>query len=127
MISYVIEAAKYGKDVILVLIDDTDVFVLLVYWVYRAEMMSKVVQIERWYGTVVDINATCADLGPQRSTETAETSIESARFILYTRNKKSNKVNALPTTSPNVFLHVLRAHLQTLLWKEAGQQSPPCE
>ena len=33
MISYVIEAAKCGKDVIRVLSDDTNVFVLLVYWV----------------------------------------------------------------------------------------------
>ena len=39
----------------------------------------------------------------------AETSIESARFTLYTRNKKSPKVKALPPTSPNLFLHVLRA------------------
>ena len=42
MISYVIEAAKCGKDVIRVLSDDTDVFVLLVYWLYREEMASKV-------------------------------------------------------------------------------------
>ena len=64
MISYVIEAAKNGKDVIRLLSDDTDVFVLLVYWVYREEMTSKV-QMERWDGTILDINATCADLGPQ--------------------------------------------------------------
>ncbi len=54
----------------------------------------------------------------------AETSIESARFTLYTRNKKSPKVKALPPTSPNLFLHVLRAHLQAMLWKAADQQSP---
>ena len=64
MISYVIEAAKCGKDIIRVLSDDTDVFVLLVYCVYREEMTSKV-QMERWDGTVLDINATCADLGPR--------------------------------------------------------------
>ena len=64
MISYVVEAAQCGKDVIRVLSDDTDVFVLLIYWVYREEMTSKV-QMERWDGTVLDINATCADLGPQ--------------------------------------------------------------
>ena len=64
MISYAIKAAKYGKDVIRVLSDDTDVFVLLVYWVYREEMTSKV-QMERWDGTVLGINATCADLGAQ--------------------------------------------------------------
>ena len=42
--------------------DDTDVFVVLVYWADREEMTSKV-QMERWNGTVLDINATCADLG----------------------------------------------------------------
>ena len=57
----------------------------------------------------------------------AETSIESARFPLYTRNKKSPNVKALPPKSPNMFLHVLRAHLQTMLWKAADQQSPPDE
>ena len=57
----------------------------------------------------------------------AETSIESARFTSYTRNKKSLKVKALPPASPNLLLHVLRAHLQTMLWKVADQQSPPDE
>ena len=128
--------------------------------------------MERWDGIVLDINATCADLGPQclqllgmhaisgcdttsypyakgkfsalktmldgdfpglddvlgevgathddlLKTATTfflalygqptETCIESARFTLYTRNKKSPKVK--PPTSPNLFLHVLRAHL----------------
>ena len=150
---------------------------------YREEMTSKV-QMERWDGTVLDINATCADLGPQclqligmhvisgcdttsypygkgkfsalktmldgdfpglddvlgevgathddlLKTATpfslalygqpAETSIESARFPLYTLNKKSPKVTALPPPSPNLFLHVLRVHLQTMLWKAADQ------
>ena len=40
--------------VIRVLIDDTDVFVLFVYWVYRAdlELLCKV-QVERWDRTVL--------------------------------------------------------------------------
>ena len=43
--------------------DDTDMFVLLVYWVYRAdlELLCKL-QMERWDRTV---NATCMDLGPK--------------------------------------------------------------
>ena len=57
----------------------------------------------------------------------AETSIAAARFTFYTRNKKSPKVKALPPTSPNLFLHVLRAHLQTMMWKAADQQPPPGE
>ena len=64
MISCVIDAAKCAKDVIRVLSDDTDVFVHLIYWVYREEMTSKA-HMERCDGTVLDINATCADLGPK--------------------------------------------------------------
>ena len=51
MVSYVIQAARYGKDVILVVSDDTDVFVVLVYWVHKAALQCKV-QMERWNGTM---------------------------------------------------------------------------
>ncbi len=61
MISYVLEAAYDGKGVISVLSEDTDVFVLLVNWVYREELQCKV-QMERWDTTVQDINATCTEL-----------------------------------------------------------------
>ena len=46
MISYVLEAANH---VIQVVSDDTDVFILLVHWVYKASILSKV-QMERWMG-----------------------------------------------------------------------------
>ena len=62
IISYVLAAANDGKNAIRVLSDDTDVFVLLVYWTYRAKLDCKV-QMERWDGTVLDINATCAEQG----------------------------------------------------------------
>ena len=45
-----------------ILSDDTDVFVLLLYWVNRADMQCKV-QMERWDGSVLDTNATCSDFG----------------------------------------------------------------
>ena len=64
MISYVLQAANHGRSVIRVLSDDTDVFVLLVYWVRQASLKCKV-QMERWDGTVLDINSTCTDLGPK--------------------------------------------------------------
>ena len=60
MVSCVLQAANYRKNVIRVLSDDTDVFVLLVYWVYQAGLQCKV-QMEWWDGTVLDINATCDD------------------------------------------------------------------
>ena len=52
------------KIVIRVVSDDTDVFVLLIYWVHRAALQCKV-QMEGWNGTVLDINATCAELWAQ--------------------------------------------------------------
>jgi len=189
MISYVLEAANSDKAVIRVLSDDTDVFVLLVYWVYRAQLECKV-QMERWDGTVLEINATCANLGPKclqllgmhalsgcdttsyafgKGKVTAlktllaghfsgladvlgevgnseaylmeaaipfilalygqlpGTSMESARFMLFTKKKKSPKVMALPPTTKNLLQHVLRAHLQVMLWKAADHQAPPAE
>ena len=60
MISYVIEAAKCVTGVIRVLSDDTDVFVFLIYWVYREEMTSKGKM--GWHIARLDNNATCADL-----------------------------------------------------------------
>ena len=61
-VSFVLQAAKSGKSVIRVLSDDTDVFVLLVYWVNRAHLNCKV-QMKRWDGSVLDINVTRATLG----------------------------------------------------------------
>ena len=46
-----------------ILSDETDVFVLLVYWVWRANVHSAV-QMEKWDGTILDIlNATVRTLG----------------------------------------------------------------
>ncbi len=54
------------------------------------------------------------------------TSMESARFKLFTK-KKSPKIMALPPTYANLLQHALRAHLQVMLWKAADQQAPPTE
>lgn len=62
MISHMLQAAESGKGTIRILSDDTDVFVLLVYWVWKAELRSRV-QMERWDGAVIDINTTCLLLG----------------------------------------------------------------
>ena len=42
IISYIHAAANDGKNAIRVLSDDTDVFVLLVYWTYRTKLDCKV-------------------------------------------------------------------------------------
>ena len=40
----------------------THVFVLLLYWLNRADMQSKV-QMKRWDGSVLDTNAICSYFG----------------------------------------------------------------
>ena len=47
MIAYLLQAAESGKSVIRILTDDTDVLVLLVYWVWKMQLHSAV-QMERW-------------------------------------------------------------------------------
>lgn len=64
VVSYVLQAASDGHKVIRVLSDDTDIFVLLVYWVYKAGITSAV-QMENWQGVVLSVNATCEKLGPK--------------------------------------------------------------
>ena len=46
MIAYLLQAAEGGKSVIRILTDDKDVFVLLVYWVWKMQLHSAV-QMER--------------------------------------------------------------------------------
>ena len=41
---------------------DTDVIILLLYWVNQADMQCKV-QMERWDGQVLDSNATYSEFG----------------------------------------------------------------
>ena len=55
------------------------------------------------------------------------TSMEAARFNIFSKNKKSPKIMALPPTSPNLRQHALKSHLQVMLWKAADQQAPPAE
>jgi len=64
MIAYMLQAAECGKDVIRMLSDDTDVFVMLAYWVWKMQLHCSV-QMECLNGVVVDINATCTELGPK--------------------------------------------------------------
>ena len=54
------------------------------------------------------------------------TSMSEARHSMYSRKTgKPMRVMALPPTETNLYLHVRRAHLQTMLWKAADQQGPP--
>ncbi len=64
IISYMLQAADEGRQVVRVLSDDSDIFVLLVYWTWRYDLQGRItVQMEKWDGVVLDINATCTNLG----------------------------------------------------------------
>ena len=58
MIYFLLEAAKSGQSMIRILSDDTDVIVLLGYWMNRADLRCKL-QMERWDGSVLDTHAMC--------------------------------------------------------------------
>ena len=57
-----LQAAKSGAPSIRILSDETDVFVLLVYWVWKGGTTT-FVQMEKWDKTLLDINATVNTLG----------------------------------------------------------------
>ena len=50
-----------------------------------------------------------------------------ARYALYTKRTRGKAVcvKTLPPIDANLAYHILRAHYQVLLWKAAGQQTPP--
>ena len=59
-ISFLLEAAKSGQNVVCILRFDTNVFALLACWVNLADLQCKV-QMERWDGSVSVIYAICAE------------------------------------------------------------------
>jgi len=63
IVSYMLECAKSNQGVVRVLSDYTNIFIILVYWVYRANVQCRV-QMERWDGIILDVNATCSTHGP---------------------------------------------------------------
>ena len=55
------------------------------------------------------------------------TTMNDARAHIYRSHKKPPPLKKRPPTDANLQLHVLRAHLQMLLWKAADQHDPPEE
>ena len=62
MVSFMIDAVRYGKKVIRILNDDTDVYIILIFWVRKLSINS-LVQLEKWDRTVLHINNIVAALG----------------------------------------------------------------
>ena len=64
IISYLFQAADAGRQVVRILSGYSDIFVLLVYWTWRYDLQVRVsVQMEKWDGGFLDINAKCANIG----------------------------------------------------------------
>ena len=184
-----LKAAASSAETVRIVCDDTDVFVLLVYWTLR-KTIRKNIQMEKWDSMVLDIHATVVKLGDtcsqlpgmhalsgcdpvsypygkgkksalkvlmnndidglqdvlgepdisqgqlkatagafflalygQKKTD----SLNSARYKMYMSQKKPPPLKKLPPTDNNLQLHVLRAHLQMMLWKAADQRHPPVD
>ena len=62
LISYMLDAARYGTKTVHILSDDTDVFVLIVYWCWKVGITSHL-QMQRRDGTVLNISSTVENLG----------------------------------------------------------------
>ena len=60
--SYMLKAAASSAETVRIVCDDTDMFVLLVYWTWR-KTIRKNIQMEKWDGMVLDIHATVVKLG----------------------------------------------------------------
>ena len=63
-----LKAVTEGTQTIQIFSDDTDVFVLLVYWTSRMQIVYKI-QMEKWNGDVLDINVTVHWLGLRKCSQ----------------------------------------------------------
>ena len=66
--SYMLKAVADDAQTIRILSDDTDVFILLVYWTSKKQITAKI-QMERWNGDVLDISETVKKLGPRKCSQ----------------------------------------------------------
>ena len=111
MIAHLLQAAERGKSVIRIITDDTDVFVLLVYWVWKMQVHSAV-QMERWNGVVIDINATRLLLGSKYLQLPGMHVISGCDTVSYQFNK--GKISAL---------NILKAEEFTALYELLGEEN----
>ncbi len=61
IISYTLNAANHGYENIRILSDDTDIFVLLVYWTWKSKIQTQI-QMEKWDGSILHVNAVVGEL-----------------------------------------------------------------
>ncbi len=115
LISYMLHAASAGARTLRILSDDTDVFVMLVYWCRKAGISSRV-QMEKWDGSVLDINATVAKLGDKCNGILGMHALSGCDTVSYPNGK--GKVSALKVLTQNDL-----AGLDSVLGDEVATQS----
>ena len=62
IISYLLEAVKNGKNIVRVISDDTGVFLLLIFYVWRWQMTARV-QLNRCCGAILNVNESSLLIG----------------------------------------------------------------
>ena len=67
------------------------------------------------------VGAFCLAIYGQKKTD----SLNTVRYRMYMSRKKPRPLKKLPLTDSNLQLHVIRAHLQSMLWKAVDQGHPP--
>lgn len=88
--SQLIKAAADGIQTIRILSDDTDVFVLLVYWTSMMQVGSKI-QMEKWNGNVLDVNKTVEQLGPGKCSQLVSLScpVRMRYYLIHLRKREA--------------------------------------
>lgn len=101
-----LDAVKRGATTVRILSDDTDVFVLMVYWCWKVGMTC-CLQMERWDGTVLNINATVENLGDHSCSILAMHALSGCDTTSYPAGK--GKVSALKAMRavPGKLLHII--------------------
>ena len=92
MVSFMVDAVRDGRKVIRILSDDTDVFVILIFWV-RKLSIKVLVQMEKWDGTVLRINDIVAALGDRSLQLLGMHAVTGCDTVSYPSNK--GKLTAL--------------------------------
>ena len=118
IISYLFQAADAGRQVVIILSDDSDSFVLLVYRTWRYDLQVRVVaQMEKCDDVVLNISATCGNLWDTVCSELFRTpALSGCDTVFYPFGK--GKASVLKTLKAGNF-----PGLFDMLCKESATQS----
>ena len=123
IISSMLQAADDGCHVVRVPSDDTEIFVLLVYWTWRCDLQDRLaVQMEKWDGVVLDVNATCAHLGSTVCSQLhGAHAITGCDTVSYPFG--NGKASMLKTPKEGDFPVLRKVHLMKTSWQSGSSSS----